>query len=133
MGYSDLWLMTSAYVTEGTLIEEMRVILITLWNHTIIILQVITLQSDNIFLKGIFSGMLPVPASYAFSLLHKKITFVFANIFKYIPYKNKGLILHLDRCMAFQSTWGSKIFSPSRWLDVKIEEIWSSHWGREKI
>lgn len=75
MGYSDLWLMTSAYVTEGTLIEEGRMILITLWNHTIIILQVITLQSDKILLKGIFSGMLAVPTSYACSLLCKKIYF----------------------------------------------------------
>lgn len=100
MEYSELWLMTSAYVTEGTLIEEVHMILITLWNHTIIILQVITLQSDKIFLKVIFMGLLSVPTFYAFSLLHKKaFTFVLANVFKYILYKNKGPILHLDQCM----------------------------------
>lgn len=76
--------MTSAYVTEGTLIEEVHVILITLWNHTKVILQAITLQSDNIFLKGIFTGMLSLPTCYAFSLLHKKaFTVVLANAFIY--------------------------------------------------
>lgn len=45
-------------------------------------------------------GLPSVPTFYAFSLLHKKaFTFVLANVFKYILYKNKGPILHLDQCM----------------------------------
>lgn len=63
--------MTSAYVTEGTFGEEVHIILIALWNHTVVMLQIITLQSDNIFLKDIFTGVLAGLTFYVFFLLQK--------------------------------------------------------------
>jgi len=61
--------MTSAYVTEGTFVEEVHIILIALWNHAVVILQIITLQSDNIFLNDVFTGVLSGPPFYVFFLL----------------------------------------------------------------
>lgn len=52
--------------------------------------------------------MLPVPTSYPATYYIRKFTFLLENNFKYISYKNKDLILHLDPCMCFKALEAAK-------------------------